>query len=204
MLFKHNQMKVSWVGTLAIILFGLVILGISLAQASWSTLNKDINMDRFRINPVEIEIENSQDGGIKKILYNLPQINNIPSGFIYEIKKWRDGIWINLSSRGDKRERANLYMLLADKRIAEMLVVSQLDNYEKEELYKFGQEAITFLERTVKTTNEMDNLIEVSKIISQVGTAKIFYQQVFRSIGEVVGEESNYANLEERLLKILK
>lgn len=202
MSFKHSQIKISWQLTLVIILFGLVILGVSLAQASWATLNKDINMDRFRINPVEFEIKNSRGDGTETIKYNLPQISKVSGGFLYEVKKWRDNVWINISSRGDKRERANLYMLLADKKIAEMLVMSQGGDFENDDLFEFGQMAVSFLEKTVETTREMDNVIEASKIKHKVKGAKFFYEQVFKSIGELVGETDRYSELNERLSRI--
>lgn len=202
MSFKHSQIKISWQLTLVIILFGLVILGVSLAQASWATLNKDINMDRFRINPVEFEIKNSRGDGTETIKYNLPQISKVSGGFLYEVKKWRDNVWINISSRGDKRERANLYMLLADKKIAEMLVMSQGGDFENDDLFEFGQMAVSFLEKTVETTGEMDNVIEASKIKHKVKGAKFFYEQVFKSIGELVGETDRYSELNERLSRI--
>ncbi len=202
MSFKYSQIKISWHLTLVIIVFGLIILGVSLAQASWATLNKDINMDRFRINPVEFEIENSVTGGREIIKYNLPQISKVSGGFLYEVKKWRDNVWINISSRGDKRERANLYMLLADKKIAEMLVMSQSGNFKNEDLYEFGEMAVNFLEKAVETTTEMDNVIEASKIRHKVEGAKFFYEKLFRSVGELTGEIDKYGQLNQKLSNI--
>lgn len=200
--FKYSQVRISWKVALIVLLFGLMVLGISLAQASWLTLNKDTNMDRFRINPVEFKIKDSPNGKTETVRYNLPQISKTPRGFWFEIKKLRDNVWINISSRGDKRERANLYMLLADKKIAEMLVVSQSENFSSDELYEFGVMAVNYLQKTAETINEMDNVIEASKIRHKVEMAKFFYRQVFISMGELVRESEKYNDLNERLSSI--
>ena len=100
---EQKKIKIKWYVSLSVMLLSLIILAVSIVQASWANLTEDKNYDRFRINPVEFEIE-SEDGQKERIKYNLPQINQLPGEFFYPLKRARDGLWLELSKKSSQVE----------------------------------------------------------------------------------------------------
>lgn len=188
--------RIKWYVVLVALVFGVFILTISLANASLASLNQENNLDRFRINPVEFEIE--RNGCKEMVKYNLPQIHQIPGSGTYWIKDIRDLIWVNLSSKG-KKDKADLYLLLADKKIAEVVVLSQSEDDKRDEIYKAALKAVSYLKQSEEIANEMDNIVEKDKLLWRIDNAKYFYKELFSSIGKLMSEDSRYEELKETL-----
>ena len=66
---KLPEFKIKWYLWLLGITTGLIVLLISLVNASWISIYSDSNWDRFRINPIEVKTVDNQ--GIEKILLRL-------------------------------------------------------------------------------------------------------------------------------------
>jgi len=198
--FEYKRLKNKWYLILPAIFLSIIILTVSVIQASWAKLADDGNYDRFRINPIEFEIENSQ-GEKKEIVYNLPQISQVPGDFFYPLKRARDGLWLKLSEKNSQIEEGRMYLLLADKKIAELLILSQrVSNFNK--MLACTQESVAYLEKAGKLSLEMSNIVEGRKIGEKVKMAKYFYSQVLESIGQVSGQDSVYLDMIDRIMVI--
>lgn len=198
--FEYKRLKNKWYLILPAIFLSLVILIVSVIQASWAKLADDENYDRFRINPIEFEIEDDE-GKKVEIVYNLPQISQVPGDFFYPLKRARDNLWLKLSKRNSQIEEGRMYLLLADKKIAELLILSQrVSDFDK--MLACTQECVAYLEKAGKLSLEMDNVVEGRKIGEKVKMAKYFYSKVLESVGQVSGQESVYVDMIDRIMAI--
>lgn len=196
---KEFKLKIRWYIVLPFLLVGLTIFAVSVVQASWAILEDDKNFDRFRINPVEFEIDGNE-GQTCRVKYNLPQVSHVSGQLFYPIKRLRDTIWLNLSKQ--KGNEAKMLLLMADKKIAELLILSQNDKISKKNMIDSAKEAVDYLDKANVVANQMDNVIEAEKIRDKLRLAKYFYSEVFKSIGEVIDEKADYGELVEKVLAI--
>jgi len=198
--FECKQLKNKWYLILPAIFLSLIILIVSVMQASWAKLADDGNYDRFRINPIEFEIED-ETGREVKITYNLPQISQVPGDFFYPLKRARDSLWLKLSKRNSQIEEGRMYLLLADKKMAELLILSQrVSDFDK--MLACTQEGVAYLGKAGKLSLEMDNVVEGRKIGEKVKMAKFFYSQVLESVGQLSGQEPVYLDMIDRIMTI--
>jgi len=178
MSLKYKSFKTKWYVTIPVILVSLAIFVVSVAQASWANISDDDNFDRFRINPVEFEIEENGE----KITYYLPQVNQVPGQLFYPIKRIRDNLWLKMSTKSNRD--AKLYLLLADKKIAEVLILSQKDNLPRKYMSDSAKASIDYLVLANKISLEMKNRIEADKVGDRVTVAKHIYSQILEQVGE--------------------
>lgn len=196
---KYIGVKTKWYVIVLVLLVSLVIFAVSVGQASWANISEDVNFDRFRINPVEFEMDMG-DGIEKKVTYYLPQINQVPGQIFYPIKSVRDNLWLKLSAKNNRD--AKLYLLLADKKIAESLILSQRKDLSKKYMYKTAWLAVEYLKTAEELSQNMDNIIEADKISSRVDMAKYFYSQILQQLGEISNNRDEYMELSKKVLSV--
>ena len=110
-------------------------------------------------------------------------------------------MWLKLSKRNSQIEEGRMYLLLADKKIAELLILSQrVSDFDK--MLACTQECVAYLEKAGKLSLEMDNVVEGRKIGEKVKMAKYFYSKVLESVGQVSGQESVYVDMIDRIMAI--
>lgn len=196
---KHINFKIKWYVVVPVVLLSLFIFAMSVTRASWINLSDDNNFDRFRINPIEFEIEKGP-GDWEKVKYYLPQVNQIPGQLFYPIKRIRDNLWLKMSIKSNRD--AKLYLLLADKKIAEVLVFSQKSSVSEKYMFESGKEAVSYLEIAKDISMMMENKIEANKIRARINVAKYFYSQILQQVGEVSGRMDEFGELSDKVLSI--
>lgn len=130
--------------SLSALVFGVVILFLSLIRSGWETATITIDGDRLRTEPIFFEVRND-DGGVEKRLYKIPNTLVLPKNPSYVLKTWRDWLWYLMAkSPKDKSEMARL---IADKRMGEAIKMSKGAGKTAEEAVEWLVLANNWLER---------------------------------------------------------
>ena len=113
-----KEKNIRWWGQLLLLLLSLVILFWSLVSAGFEKMINDMRSNRLRNIPIEYVKEIGNGERILKI-YKVPESNIEPGDLRYSLKKFRDKLWILLSRT--PKEKAEVYLLMADKRMFETI-----------------------------------------------------------------------------------
>jgi len=98
------------------LVFGLVILFVSMTRASFELMAKEDGEAKLRVSPV-VFVMREEDGAMQEYSYKLPEVKTLPNNPFYGFKKLRDYLWLSFS-QGDVK-KAKTAFLLADKKMAE-------------------------------------------------------------------------------------
>ncbi len=161
-----------WWWKIGIILLSIIIIYISFIRAGLDRLKENRNFDTLRNLPITFQTKN-RAGEFESHCYKLPETNTLPDSPWYFIKNIRDEFWINFSK--DPLEKANILLLLADKKIEEAI---ELDKKGKQNLAnEIAKDSIVKLEKSkkiIKSLNQED--IEVKKMNNKIEEAKRAYK----------------------------
>ena len=156
----------------------VLILVVSVARAGLEIMAIEGNDRNLRNDPIKFEIVN-KDGEKEELSYELPEPGMLPTNPFYGFKKIRDFLWIKFSGGGYKK--ANVQLLVADKRMAEAKVLLE-DNKSKSGL-EASQEALDTLKLAKNSITEVSKETEDSKQVqSQIFKAGFAYMKILKSM----------------------
>ncbi len=163
-----------------LIVFAIVILFISIARANLETVMGEINDDKIRVVPIEYTTDYGNGEQIKSVYY-LPKIKIRSSNILlYPIKIWRDKLWLLLTR--DNCKKSNLFMLIADKQMAEndgMSTDNAVDNL--------------ILAWDICPTNRV-KIMETAKAYRQITSKMRKYSQTNEKIQKFIEEKKETIN----------
>lgn len=109
-----------WIYTFLAGLVAIWILVISLSRISLTNLAEQTGFETARKKPIALtgEVEGVQD------VYKLPNVTTLPTSPLYGLKTIRDWLWVTFSSGNLKK--AEISLLVADKKMAEMYALVAL------------------------------------------------------------------------------
>jgi len=179
--------------TLVVLVLGIVIIFVSFVRASLEISAQEDNEGKLRGNILEVEIEKSNGERIIEA-YRIPQVRMLPTNIFYGIKEIRDYLWLQFSK--DKFEKVKMAIFLADKNLAESVVLSNKD--QKERALKSGEKAVEKLEYAwTMLGEERDNRsIDLRNKIHQ---AVVVYDQVIRKMGGEGVDKNKYEEIENKI-----
>lgn len=190
MISRPKEKTIKWCGRFFLLIISLMILFWSLVSAGFEKMMSDMRSNRLRNIPIEYVKEIGNGEKILKI-YKVPESNIEPGDIRYSLKKFRDELWILLSRT--PKEKAEVYLLMADKRMFE--VVNLIKDKKSEDLIlKTLDNSIYDLEKAKKSLFEENRKdVEFFKTNQQIDQAGLAYEDIVKSF--------NYKN--EKVDKII-
>lgn len=196
MVSRSKEKTLRWFGHFFLFVAGLMILFWSLVAAGFDKLKDDIGDNNLRNVPVEY-VKEIGDG--EKILktYKVPESNIEPGDIEYPLKKFRDQLWISLSQT--PKEKADVYLLIADKRMFEtvnliknkksdVLILATLND----SIYDLKEAKKSLLDETTKD-------VEFLKTEQQIRQAGLAYEDIVKSfsykneeVDKIINELENW------------
>jgi len=161
-----------WWWKIGIMLLSIIIIYVSFARAGLERLKQNRNFDTLRNVPITFQTKNIL-GELETHCYKLPESRTLPDSPWYFIKNIRDEFWVKFSK--DPLEKANILLLLADKKIEEAI---KLDEKGKQNLAnETVKDSIVKLEKSQKIIKSLDqNNIEVDKMNNKIDEATRTYK----------------------------
>lgn len=167
--------------SLGAMVLGLLILFVSLVRTGWEMTRLDLGGEGLKTEPIYFEIR-QPDGGIIKDYYKIPDSKVLPDDPTYGLKRWRDWLWYYLA--GNSESRARTALLIADKRMGEMMKTGKLE---------VAREAVAWLVLAS----------QYPPIGGQVYKASLAYQQEVERIGKKSEKDGvKYLELSKKLKEI--
>lgn len=167
---------------------GILILFVSISRASLSILAQESISDKIAVNIVEFEIVQA-DGAVVSASHRLPEVNMLPNETFYGFRKIRDWMWL-FFSRGELN-KSKISMLLADKKIAEVIVMADKENNVENGklIIEASQEALDRLKYTDNLISQSSqNEDEWRQLHKQCYTAGLAYRAVLGKLENNMGE----------------
>jgi hypothetical protein len=179
--------------TLVVLVLGIVIIFVSFVRASLEINTQEDNEGKLRGDILEVEIEKSNGERIIEV-YRIPQVRMLSTNIFYSIKEIRDYLWLQFSR--DKFEKVKMAMFLADKKLAESVVLN--NKGQKAKALKSGEKAVDKLEYAwTMLGGERDN--RSIDLRNKVRRAVIIYDQVIRKMGGKGVDKNKYEEIENKI-----
>lgn len=174
-----KEKNIRWWGQLLLLLLSLVILFWSLVSAGFEKMINDMRSNRLRNIPIEYVKEIGNGERILKI-YKVPESNIEPGDLRYSLKKFRDKLWILLSRT--PKEKAEVYLLMADKRMFETINLIRNGKSDDLVLKTFDDSIYNLREAKKSLFEENRKDIEFFKIDQQINQAGLAYEDIVKSV----------------------
>lgn len=194
MISRLKEKTLKWFGHFFLLMTGLVILFWSLVTTGFEKLKDDIRNNNLRNVPIEYikEVDNGE-----KILktYKVPESNIEPGDVKYPLKKFRDQLWISLGQT--PKEKAEIYLLIADKRMYETVNLVKNQKGDVLVLATLGDLIYDLKEAKKNLLEENRKDVEFLKTEQQIRQAGLAYEDIVKSF--------NYKNEEvEKIINELE
>lgn len=182
-------MKINYLGRFALLLFGVVILTLSLIRTGLIIAQE--NGDDVKRNEIWF-VATDKFGNKESKSYKLPEVRTLPDSMFYGFKRVRDYLWLAFSSGTD---RAKIAILMADKKVTEYQKL--VENGNGQLAVEAGIEAVDKLKYVddliSKITPQNDQTKEIHQRVLQAGLA---YREIFAKEKENFQlVDGGYANL---------
>lgn len=178
MIFLPKQKNIKWFGRIFLLVIGLIILFWSLVSAGFERLKNDIKTNNLRNVPIEYVKEISSEEKIFKI-YKVPESNVQPGDIRYPLKKFRDQLWILLSRT--PKEKAEVYLLVADKRMFETFELIKNQKSEKLISETLDDSIYNLMEAKKNLFKENKKDVKFLEINQQINQAGLAYEDIVKS-----------------------
>ncbi|PIU73624.1 hypothetical protein COS78_01375 [Candidatus Shapirobacteria bacterium CG06_land_8_20_14_3_00_40_12] len=179
--------------TLVVLVLGIAIIFVSFVRASLEISAQEDNEGKSRGDIIEVEIEKSNGERIIEV-YQIPQVRMLPTNIFYGIKEIRDYLWLQFSR--DNFEKIKMAMFLADKNLAESVVLS--NKGQKAKALKSGEKAVDKLEYAwTMLGGERDN--RSIDLRNKIYRAVIVYDQMIRKMGGEGVDKNKYEEIENKI-----
>jgi hypothetical protein len=182
-------MILNHLGKAGILLFGLLILVVSLARAGLTIAQE--NTEEIKKNEVWF-VMTDKFGNRESKSYKLPEVRVLPSSMFYGFKRIRDYLWLSFSSGMDKPKIA---ILMADKKVTEyQKLVDEGNNQLAVEAGIEAVDKLKYVDELISTINPQND--QTREIHQQVLRGGLAYKEIFvheKANFELV--EGGYSNL---------
>lgn len=133
---------------------------------------KDNGENKLRVNPIQYSIKS--EGGEDVYVYKLPEVRVLPTNPLYIFKKIRDYFWVGFSHNPE--EKAEVLLLLADKKMAETMVLEKKNNFKAAlDTSEEALDKLKYADRTISRAKNKDiKMRELEKQIIRAGNAYKF------------------------------
>jgi hypothetical protein len=178
----------------AFLIFGGLILVLSLARAGLSILAVENQADGLRVKPIKFAVDKGK-GQMEWYSYKIPNSGMRRDSWLYWIKDIRDDLWLALAD--EPNDKVKLTLLMADKKIAE---TEELIKSGKTDLaLESGREALDKL----KYSKQIASLaIEQNNLDERIFQAGYAYKMILGAAKPSQGEgREKYNKLIEELDK---
>ena len=163
---------------------GLIVLAVSIMRTSFKIMAKDMDCNSFRIKPVYFKTDDQEAE-----TYKLPEVGMLPDNPFYGFKKIRDYLWWITTRKEEKK--AELALLLADKKMAEVLKLTANGATNK---------AIETAEEAVEKLMAADELAKDDQLKGKIYTAGLAYREIVSGFcGSFEIDETGYLELVDKL-----
>lgn len=196
MISRPKEKTLKLLGYFFLVIISLVILFWSLVLAGFEKLKDDIKANNLRNIPIEYVKE---IGNGEKILktYKVPESNIEPGDLRYPLKKFRDELWI-LSTQTPK-EKAEVYLLIADKRMFEATNLIKDQKNDALILATLNDSIYNLKEAKKNLLEENQKDVEFFKTDQQINRAGLAYEDIVKSfsyknekIDKIINELENW------------
>jgi len=157
----------------------LIILFWSLVSTGFENLKSDLRNNNLRNVPIEYTKEIT-NGDVIKIIYKVPESNVLPGDFRYFIKKFRDKLWVLLSRT--PKEKAEIYLLMADKRMFETTELIKNQKSENLILKTLDNSIYNLMEAKKNLLEEKKKDPYFFRIDQQINQAGLAYEDIVKSL----------------------
>ena len=178
MISLPKEKTLKWLGRFFLIIISSLILFWSLVSAGFEKMMSDMRSNNLRNIPIEYVKE---IGNGEKILktYKVPESNIEPGDMRYSLKKFRDELWILLSRT--PKEKAEVYLLMADKRMFEAIDLIKNQRDEKLISETLNNSIYDLMEAKKNLFEENKRDVEFFMIDLQINQAGLAYEDIVKS-----------------------